>query len=51
MNDVAQIKEAIAFFETKIREQGMIVNARDLEKLAQLRRLLAELDTNANTNN
>lgn len=37
--DKDKLEEAIKFFEDKIKEQGLITNARDEEHLARLKEL------------
>ena len=51
MNDIAKVREAVAVFESKVRAQGLVVNDRDAEHLARLKAILAELESNTNTNN
>ena len=38
-----EIIDAIKYFEQKIKNQGIVVNARDEEHLAKLKELLKEL--------
>ena len=40
---IQEIKQAIAHFEQKIAEQGMITDARDEEHLLKLKNLLNQL--------
>jgi len=41
--DILKIKEVISFYQKKVKKQGLIVNARDLEHLNNLKKVYKEI--------
>mgnify|MGYP003139842777 CR=1 FL=1 len=46
--ELLQIKEAISFYQKKVKKQGLIINARDSEHLENLKKLYKELKEQQN---